>query len=542
MTGRLLHPGESVGGYTVERHLGAGGSSRVYLVRDGSGAVAALKSVDAAQDEVAAERLRREVRSLMAVRHPAVPRVLDAELDSTDTFVVFEYVPGMSLAEHVFTYGPLSGQELAAMAESIAGALEAAHVAGVVHRDVTPSNVMMSPHGAMLIDFGLSHRPDEDRLTREGLVSGTAGYVAPEVIDGADPAEGADRWSWAATVAFAATGQAPFGVGNSAIRRTLAAKWKAPAIPGGAVLHAALTLPPDQRPGMRDVIAALHGAGATAVLPGGAEVPATAVWNPDSGATDVIAHGDPGYAGHGGGWDQPESWDEESWETQGFDDDAEDLQWEGDDESNFVLMASGTLYPPPVRRPVMIAAWTVVAAAVAMFAPVWAAVAIVVAAWCGRLSFYRAEARAERESKRDLGRSDRAALAFATPWFALKALATLLPSVITAGALGIGAGAAAWHLVSAHVIASPDDAVQWWGHAGALAFGALVFAAGLWWGLWSWPTRQGSHQVAAWFAPSRAVATTWVLVAVLVIVAVVAVGGVVGELWWWPLPPLPQSS
>ena len=482
--------------------MGAGGSSRVYLVRDGSGAVAALKSVDAAQDEVAAERLRREVRSLMAVRHPAVPRVLDAELDSTDTFVVFEFVPGMSLAEHVFTYGPLAGGELAAMAESIAGALEAAHVAGVVHRDVTPSNVMMSPHGAMLIDFGLSHRPDEDRLTREGLVSGTAGYVAPEVIDGADPAEGADRWSWAATVAFAATGQAPFGVGNSAIRRTLAGKWRVPAIPGGAVLHAALTLPPEQRPGMRDVIAALHGAGATAVLPGGAAVPATAVWNPDSGATDVIAHGDPGYEGHGVGWDQPESWDEESWEPQAFDDDAEDSQWEGDDESNFVLMASGTLYPPPVRRPVMIAAWTVVAAAVAMFAPVWAAVAIVVAAWCGRLSFYRFQARAERETRRTLGRTDRAALAFATPWFALKALATLLPSVVAAGALGIGAGAAAWHLVSAQVIASPDDAAQWWGHAGALAFGALVFAAGLWWGLWSWPA---PWSPAAWAA---VVATT----------------------------------
>ncbi len=124
---------------------------------------------------------------------------------------------------------------------------------------------MMSPEGAVLIDFGLSHRAEDDRLTREGLVSGTAGYVAPEVIDGAEPGVIADRWSWAATVAYAMTGEAPFGTGNSAIRRTLQGKWKVPDLPGAEVLAAALDRDLEARPGMRDVVAALRGA--TTVLP-----------------------------------------------------------------------------------------------------------------------------------------------------------------------------------------------------------------------------------------------------------------------------------
>src|SRR5660397_276291 len=89
MARRALDPGATIGGYVVERQLGAGGSGQVYLVRDGEGLPAALKRVDAQHDEVAAERLRREVRALMAIRHPAVPRVRDAELDEDETFVVF---------------------------------------------------------------------------------------------------------------------------------------------------------------------------------------------------------------------------------------------------------------------------------------------------------------------------------------------------------------------------------------------------------------------------------------------------------------------
>src|SRR5660398_57253 len=92
MARRALDPGATIGGYVVERQLGAGGSGQVYLVRDGEGLPAALKRVDAQHNEVAAERLRREVRALMAIRHPAVPRVRDAELDEDETFVVLSLI------------------------------------------------------------------------------------------------------------------------------------------------------------------------------------------------------------------------------------------------------------------------------------------------------------------------------------------------------------------------------------------------------------------------------------------------------------------
>lgn len=529
MAGRTYAAGDTVGGYAVVRALGAGGSGTVYLVRDGAGQVAALKSVDAHEDPVAAERLRREVAALQAVRHPAVPRIIDAELDGNDTFVVFEFIPGDSLADAVASRGPLAGTDLADMAERIAGALEAAHAAGVVHRDVTPANVMMSPDGAVLIDFGLSHRGDDERLTREGLVSGTAGYVAPEVIDGADPGPGADIWSWAATVAFAATGQAPFGTGNSAIRRTLAGKWRTPNIVGGEALRAAIVEQSGKRPGMRDVIAALRGA---TVVMGGQALAATALMPVDSDVTDVLDAEDD--------WD--EQWDD-SEETDGWDHEP----WRDSERlvsDDFVLPASsevGPAWEPSARRPVLVAAWTLAAAMIAAVAPMPAAAAIIFAALVARTAFVREDAlRWVREIKGER-RRDTFWHNVAMPWHVVKALGGLLPGAIIGGALGTATAAAGWQLVSGGVIAPHSEAGQQWGHALALAAGALVFAGALWWGLWSWATREGTYRVAEWFAPSRGVGAAWVVVA-FVLIAVTCVAIDLGaKTWWWPLPDMPGS-
>ena len=165
---------------------------------DEGGGEAALKLIDAS-DAGARLRLAREVAALQALRHPAVPRVLDAELDDDEPFVVFEFIDGASLSAHVKRKGALPPEQVAALADALASALAAVHAAGVVHRDVTPANVLLSSSGPVLIDFGLSHRQDDDRLTRMGLVSGTAGYVAPEVIDGAEPTAASDDWAFAAT-------------------------------------------------------------------------------------------------------------------------------------------------------------------------------------------------------------------------------------------------------------------------------------------------------------------------------------------------------
>ncbi|PKQ17491.1 MAG: hypothetical protein CVT68_08230 [Actinobacteria bacterium HGW-Actinobacteria-8] len=531
MARRALDPGATIGGYVVERQLGAGGSGQVYLVRDGEGLRAALKRVDAQHDEVAAERLRREVRALMAIRHPAVPRVRDAELEEDETFVVFEFIEGESLAAEIADRGPLVGEELAFCAERIAGALEAAHAAGLVHRDVTPSNVMMSPDGAVLIDFGLSHKEDDDRLTRDGLVSGTAGYVAPEVIDGVEPGITADRWSWAATVAYAMTGAAPFGTGNSAIRRTLQGKWKVPDLPGADVLAAALDRDVNVRPGMRDVVAALRGA--TTVF-SRQSVPATTVMenSPDpSGGTMALPTG--------------EAWLEQGVSADHWDDDDSAGAEDEDGVQELLLSPSDEVVEDvelSPRRPFLVAAWAIAASAGAMVAPVVAAALIAVAALVARTVFGRGEAIRQARARRGERRLDAVLHTVGVPWHIVRALVELLPSLLAAAAIGIGTTALGWWLVSSGAAASDSAETQVWGHAIALAVGVLAFIGALWWGLWSWRTREGAYRVTEALAPTTGVSAAWIVVA-LVTAAAFGVAVYVGaDPWWWPLPQMPEAA
>ena len=449
----------------VERPLGSGGSGQVYLVRDAQGAVAALKRVDAQHDEVAAERLRREVRALMAVRHPAVPRVLDAELEEDDTFVVFEYIEGECLADEVAARGPLEGEDLAHCAERIAGALEAAHAAGVVHRDVTPSNVMMSPAGAVLIDFGLSHRADDSRLTREGLVSGTAGYVAPEVIDGEEPGVAADRWAWAATMAFAMTGKAPYGTGNSAIRKTLQGKWHVPDLPGAEVLAAALDRKVDERPGMRDVVAAMRGA--TTILPV-EMLAATAVMETSADGTEVLEVNDGLLSGGSfgdGAHELGEVPDAEDYANEEFDgatvedvdDDWQSVDFDGQVFNDMVLPGRETLEGEPelaMRRPFLIAAWASAVAASAALAPVAGAAVVIVAALVARTVFRRGEALRIARARRGERRRDSVLHTLGVPWHLVRAAVELLPSLLVAALIGAGVGVLGWYLVSIEAVAT----------------------------------------------------------------------------------------
>ena len=539
MAGRTLQRGDEVGGYIVERALGSGGSGQVYLVRNAEGAVAALKRVDAQHDEVAAERLRREVRALMAVRHPAVPRVLDAELDDDDTFVVFEYIEGECLADEVAARGPLEGEDLAHCAERIAGALEAAHAAGLVHRDVTPSNVMMSPAGAVLIDFGLSHRAEDSRLTREGLVSGTAGYVAPEVIDGAEPGADADRWAWAATMAFAMTGKAPYGTGNSAIRKTLQGKWAVPDLPGAEVLKAALDRKVEDRPGMRDVVAAMRGA--TTILPV-ETLAATAVMETSTGGTEVIELSDGGltddddYADGDLTDEDLNDGVDEGWQTVDFD---------GQVFNDMVLPGRETLEGEPelaARRPVLVAAWAVAVAASAAVAPFASAAVVIVTALVARTVFRRDEALRIARARRGERRRDSVLHTLGVPWHLMRATVELLPSLLVAALIGTGVGLLAWYLVSIGAVATTTPDGQAWGHAIAIAAGVLAFEGALWWGLWSWTSREGTYRVAESLAPTNGVSGAWIVVAVIIFGSATLAVYVGADPWWWPLPAMPHTS
>ncbi|NKY22915.1 serine/threonine-protein kinase [Cellulomonas denverensis] len=209
-----LEPGAEIGGYTILAPLGSGGMGTVYRAVDGGGTTVALKLLHPhiGADPAARERLRREVAALQRLRHPGVAAVLDAEDDSTEAFLVTELVPGKDLSAHVRSRGPLDAAALHRLADRLADALRAVHEAGVVHRDLKPSNVVLGPQGPVLIDFGVAQSVDETRLTSAGFVVGTPGYLAPELIGGAEPTPETDWWGWAGLLVFAATGRAPFGV------------------------------------------------------------------------------------------------------------------------------------------------------------------------------------------------------------------------------------------------------------------------------------------------------------------------------------------
>ncbi|MDD9206137.1 serine/threonine-protein kinase, partial [Georgenia sp. 10Sc9-8] len=204
-----------VEGYRLLRQIGAGGMGTVHEAVDAEGRHVALKLLHPhiGADPGARQRLEREVQLLNRVRDAGVARVMDADVDAVRPFVVTELVHGPTLEQDVAAGGPFAPDELLTLGHGLADALEAIHAVGVVHRDLKPGNVMLSDHGPVLIDFGIAQVADDARLTQTGMVTGTPGYLAPEVIDGGEPEPEGDWWAWAAVLVFAATGRPPFGRG-----------------------------------------------------------------------------------------------------------------------------------------------------------------------------------------------------------------------------------------------------------------------------------------------------------------------------------------
>jgi Protein kinase domain len=204
-----------LGPYRLVQRIGEGGMGVVHLALDPHDRTVAIKVLRAhvAADPQARDRLAREVSTLQRVRHPRVAEVLDADTEGDLPYVVTRYVPAPPLDDLVRLEGPLTGADLALLGDGLGEALAAIHAAGVVHRDLKPGNVLMLDGAPVVIDFGIAHVADEVRLTSTGLVMGTPGYLAPEVLDGHPVSQATDWWGWAATMAFAATGRAPFGRG-----------------------------------------------------------------------------------------------------------------------------------------------------------------------------------------------------------------------------------------------------------------------------------------------------------------------------------------
>ena len=205
----------TLGVYRLVQRLGEGGMGVVHLGLDPHGRAVAIKVLRAhiAYDPDARARLNREVATLSRVRHPLVAEVLDADVDGDQPFVVTRYVPGLTLDAEVRERGPMPPALLVQLGRGLSSALEAIHAAGVVHRDLKPANVLMLDGDPVVIDFGIAHVADDVRLTMTGLVMGTPGYLSPELVNGSAVTAATDWWGWAATLAFAASGQPPFGRG-----------------------------------------------------------------------------------------------------------------------------------------------------------------------------------------------------------------------------------------------------------------------------------------------------------------------------------------
>lgn len=211
----MVEIGDEVGGYRLLSQLGTGGAGTVWRAQDGGGNDVALKLLHPAlaSSEAARQRLIREARTVNSIGDRGVAAVLDIEADASVPFVVSEYVAGPTLAS-LIARGPLSVGAVAHLAAQLARIIHAVHRAGVIHRDIKPSNVICSDTGPVLIDFGIAMAADDERLTMTGLVSGTAGFTAPEILHGHASDEVTDWWAWSATLVSAATGRPPFGTGE----------------------------------------------------------------------------------------------------------------------------------------------------------------------------------------------------------------------------------------------------------------------------------------------------------------------------------------
>ena len=117
------------------------------------------------------------------------------ELDDSLAFIVTELIEGKNLRDDVAANGRYVGTDLERLTRKLIDAVKAVHAAGIIHRDIKPTNVMVSATGPILVDFGIAMGEGESHVTRTGLVMGTPGFIAPEIIDGAESDEMTDWWS-----------------------------------------------------------------------------------------------------------------------------------------------------------------------------------------------------------------------------------------------------------------------------------------------------------------------------------------------------------
>ena len=206
-----------LGVYTLTGRLGSGGFGVVYAGTDPSGEPVAIKLLNAelGADPAFRARLTREGEAMAAVDSDRVARVVEVVTEGDDAYLVMELVEGASLEVHIDTDGPLRGPELWFASTGLVDALTAIHRAGIVHRDFKPANVMYGVGGVKVLDFGISTVVAENPHTRTGTFMASAAWISPEQIRDERATPASDVFMLGLVLAFAATGEHPFGSGRA---------------------------------------------------------------------------------------------------------------------------------------------------------------------------------------------------------------------------------------------------------------------------------------------------------------------------------------
>jgi protein kinase-like protein len=514
-----------VGGYTLLHRIGEGGMGVVHLARRPGGERVALKVLrpHIVGDEEARQRLAREVGSLSRVRSAWVAEIVDADPWAEIPYVATRYVPGLSLHDHVQEEGPIAGEDLFWFAACLAEGVSSVHEVGVLHRDIKPSNVLMEGRTPILIDFGLARVADDPKLTHTGWLLGTPGYLAPEILYGEDATPAADVHSWAATVAYAATGTPPFGRGPSMaiMDRVRRGEHDLSVMSGPLrdVVAACLRPEPHGRPALDAILAWLR---PQTTRPGTLLVPPPVDPDDDPFTVPLSIAGPPAVDDPS----RPETAPPQTLVLPGSEPPPppvapaarKDVQWAPEWEQS--------AYPPAkpplaerMRRGLLVFCGALVVGAACAAAPWVAGATIVIAVWLLRSGSLAASAADDRRLRRGRKWYDGAQVVVHTPWHLVQSIPGTLMLVLWAAGLAISAALICYAV-------SAGDAIT-------LFSSGLVLAGSLWWGPGGSRVRSPLNRVVVPVARSGGL---WAAGVVLLLAVATALGLLTleADVSWWP--------
>jgi serine/threonine protein kinase len=198
------------GGWKLEGLIGEGGFSRIYLgSKDGQLAALKMLKKDFLNVDEVYSRFAQEIKNLKTLDHPNIAKYIEHDISTQVPYLATQYIPGATLKEFVEVNGPLKGAEWLELASSLASTLDFCHSMGVIHKDVSPSNIVMGEHGPVFIDFGLSRLVGDPDKSTFGQATGTVPFMAPENF-GSERTPAMDSFSLAGTLVFAGSGHYPF--------------------------------------------------------------------------------------------------------------------------------------------------------------------------------------------------------------------------------------------------------------------------------------------------------------------------------------------